>query len=155
MLIPSLALAVLLSTTRYGLNLKGCCFRLQKLLPLWQMHQTKGRMMGYSLMSSDKSAKLSIKREKLEKRQRTKFYYALCLLLMLRAVWVEQQQTWLRATLVERSTTSHIFPRCPVVYTGRPQHTLTWNRYENVAFQSHLLFIHPKSAIFNISESAE
>lgn len=44
--IPSSAPAVLLSTTRYGLSLKGCCFRLQKVLPLWQVHQTEGSVMG-------------------------------------------------------------------------------------------------------------
>lgn len=79
--------------------------------------------------------------EKLEKWERTKFSHALCLLLMLCSVWVEQRLTWLWATLVQRSTTSHISPLCPVVYTALSQHTLTWNRYENVAFRFHLSYM--------------
>lgn len=34
-----------------------------------------------------------------------------------------------------------MMPSVDDAHTALPQHTLTWNRYENVAFWSHLLFI--------------
>lgn len=75
--VPSSVPAVLLRTRRYGPKLTGCCFRLQKMLPL-RGAQRGGRMIGRRLTSSDKSEKQSMRdgKEKLQNK-RTNFYYAL------------------------------------------------------------------------------
>lgn len=140
--IPSSAPPDQLGTWRSGLNLKGCCVRLQNVPPVRQRHQTEGRVTGLRLMSVDKSGKHGGKKAGRSWRGERESQGSL----------VEQQLTALSFT-DEQPLTSSTMPTGPHSPASPPSPSTERKRLHSCPiYYSVIGQLTPKSAIFNTRE---